>query len=66
MKDNKMWLPIAKAAGLIGYSDQTIRNWIKSGKITAYRIGRSWRINRDDLAQMLEESKTAKMPKDDK
>jgi len=66
MKDNKTWLSIAKAADLIGYSDQTLRNWIKSGKITAYRIGRSWRINRDDLAQMLEESKTAKVPKGDK
>jgi excisionase family DNA binding protein len=35
-------------------SNQTIRRWIKSGRLTAYKPGREWRIRPSDLEEFLE------------
>jgi len=36
-------------------SDRTVRNWIKSGELSAYRVGRQWRISDKDFKQFLRE-----------
>jgi excisionase family DNA binding protein len=36
-------------------SDQTVRRWIKSGKLAAYKPGLEWRIHPSDLEAFLEE-----------
>jgi excisionase family DNA binding protein len=35
-------------------SDQTVRRWIKRGKLTAYKPGKEFRIRSGDLEEFLE------------
>jgi excisionase family DNA binding protein len=43
------------AAWILGVTDQTIKNYIKSGKLKASKIGGEWRINKDKLRAWIEE-----------
>ena len=36
-------------------SETTIIRWIKGGKLPAFRIGKDWRIRKDDLDRFLDE-----------
>ena len=38
-------------------SDQTVRRWVKSGKLAAYKPGKEWRIRPSDLEDFLESRK---------
>lgn len=38
-------------ADMYGVSVRTVWEWIKSGKLKAYRIGRLYRIYKEDLEQ---------------
>jgi putative molybdopterin biosynthesis protein len=42
-------LTLQEAARLLKISDATLRNWIKKGKIPAFREGRAFRVRREDL-----------------
>ena len=43
-------LSISQTADYLQVCDKTVRNLIKSNKLTAYKIGkRSWRIKRSDI-----------------
>jgi len=46
---NKNFISVTEAAHIIGYQRQTIMNWIRSGKLHAERVGRSWLIDRTVL-----------------
>jgi excisionase family DNA binding protein len=35
-------------ASILGLSDITVRDWCKSGKVKAFKIGDKWRIYMDD------------------
>jgi excisionase family DNA binding protein len=37
-------LTLSEVAGLMGVSERTVRRWIKSGKLRAYKPGRDYRI----------------------
>jgi|SRR5918997_39309 excisionase family DNA binding protein len=37
-------LSLSEVAGLMGVSDRTVRRWIKSGKLRAFKPGRDYRI----------------------
>lgn len=43
------WTTIADAADELGVHRNTIRRWIASGRLPAYRAGRSIRIKSADL-----------------
>ena len=43
------WLTIQAAAKYLSLSVPTIRNYLKSGKLTTYRNGRTIRLKRVDL-----------------
>jgi excisionase family DNA binding protein len=45
----KEWLNTAEAAELAGLSEWTVRQWIKLGRVAASKLGRQWRIRREDL-----------------
>src|SRR5918998_6249081 len=49
-------LSLAEVAGLMGVSERTVRRWIKSGKLRAYKPGRDYRIPESALRKFVEES----------
>ncbi|OFW63672.1 hypothetical protein A3A76_04415 [Candidatus Woesebacteria bacterium RIFCSPLOWO2_01_FULL_39_23] len=42
-------LTIREVATLLKYSEATIRSWVKSGKLPAFKIGRKYRIRLRDI-----------------
>ncbi len=44
---------LAAVAEILGCSTKTVRRWIEAGKITAYRVGRTYRIADADLEDYL-------------
>lgn len=46
-------LTIGNVAEHCQVSEKTVRRWIKRGELVAYRLGRQWRIGRDDLEKFL-------------
>lgn len=49
-------LSLAEVAGVMGVSERTVRRWIKSGKLRAYKPGRDYRIPESALRAFVEES----------
>lgn len=47
------YLSVERAADLAEVHADTIRNWIKTGRLTEYRAGRELRVRRDDLHRFL-------------
>lgn len=45
----KMFYSIQSASEVLELSDNTIKGLIYDKKLKAYKIGRQWRITRDDL-----------------
>jgi len=42
-----------ETARILRISYPTIHRWIKSGKLYAIRVGRQWRIRREDVERIL-------------
>jgi len=49
-------LSLSEVAGSMGVSERTVRRWIKSGKLRAYKPGRDYRIPESALRTLVEES----------
>jgi excisionase family DNA binding protein len=49
-------LSLSEVAGLMGVSERTVRRWIKSGKLRAYKPGRDYRIPESAVRAFVEES----------
>src|SRR3954468_12522045 len=49
-------LTVNEIAGYLRVSETTVWRWCNSGKLPAFRIGRSWRIRRADLEQHIQQS----------
>jgi excisionase family DNA binding protein len=49
-------LSLSEVAGLMGVSERTVRRWIKSGKLRAYKPGRDYRIPETAVRTFVEES----------
>lgn len=43
---------IKEVAKIIGYSERTIRQWIKDGKVKAVKIMSEWRIPEDEVERL--------------
>ncbi len=57
-KDKKIdVLTVDEVAKLLKLSKITIYRLIKTGEIPAYKIGASWRVNREDLENYIESKK---------
>jgi excisionase family DNA binding protein len=52
------WLSVEDIAKELSVSIDTVRNWIKQKKLTAYRVGRDYRIKREDYEDFLKKRKT--------
>src|SRR5215212_4143788 len=49
-------LSLSEVAGLMGVSERTVRRWIHSGKLKAYKPGRDYRIPEGAVRELVEES----------
>ena len=49
-------LSLSEVAGLMGVSERTVRRWIKSGKLRAYKPGRDYRIPESAFQKFVAES----------
>ena len=52
------WLTVEDIANDLNVKIDTVRSWIREKKLTAYRVGRDYRIKRTDYEKFLEERKT--------
>ena len=52
-------LSVADVAELVKRTPGAIRNWIRTDQLTATKIGKSYRITRDDLSAFLNRNPTA-------
>lgn len=46
-------LTVAEVARYLRVSETTVWRWCSSGKLPAFRIGRSWRVRREELSQII-------------
>ena len=51
------YLTVAEVAETLKLNQQTVRNWIDAGYLTAFHVGRRVRIVRSDLEELLERSR---------
>ncbi len=49
-------LTVREVAAQLQVTSQTIRNWIDQGVVPAIRVGRAFRIRREDVETMLEQA----------
>src|SRR5215207_4717713 len=49
----EQFLSLEDVASRLQVSDQTVRRWVKSGKLAAYKPGLEYRIRESDLAEFL-------------
>src|SRR5215212_1012982 len=56
-------LSLEDVASRLQVSDQTVRRWIKSGKLAAYKPGLQWRIKPSDLEDFLQARSFPKAPR---
>ncbi len=56
VKGNEI-LTIKQVADYLQLSEMTTYKLVQEGKIPAFKIGRSWRVQKDDLKELIEKLK---------
>ncbi len=51
------YLTLDHVAAILGYKVDTIRRWIKRGRIAAVKIGSEWRITQSELSAFIAQQK---------
>lgn len=46
-------LTLKEAGAYAGFDGETVRDWVKAGKISAFKVGQEWRIEPKELADFL-------------
>jgi excisionase family DNA binding protein len=49
-------LTVTEIAGYLRVSETTVWRWCSTGKLPAFRIGRSWRVRRTDLERHIKQA----------
>ena len=49
-------LTIAEIAESLRVSNRTVRNWIDSGKLKAFKFGLQYRVNKEDFEEFIKNS----------
>ncbi len=52
------WLSVEDIANELKVTVERVRGWIRRKELTAYRVGRDYRIKREDLDAFIREGKT--------
>ena len=53
-------LTIAEIAESLRVSNRTVRNWIDSGKLKAFKFGLQYRVNKKDFEEFIKNSEVKK------
>jgi excisionase family DNA binding protein len=61
MADN--WLTVKEIAEELKVEISTVQGWIREKKLIAYKVGRDYRIKREDYDRFLKERRTDKEEK---
>jgi excisionase family DNA binding protein len=56
------WLTLEQIAEDLHLHIETVREWVRSKQLTAYRLGRAYRVKRADLEQFLAARRTTDGP----
>jgi excisionase family DNA binding protein len=62
LPEDKELLTTEDIAQYLGYHIRTIRLYVREGKLPAIKVGREYRIRREDFEKFLEERKITKPP----
>jgi excisionase family DNA binding protein len=49
------WLSVEEVAQILKMDEETVRRWIRTRQLKAYRFGRDLRIRRDDYDRFVKE-----------
>jgi len=60
LTEEQSFLTLQEVSELLRVSVQTVRRWIKEGRLPAYKVGRAWRIGKVDLDKWLNRQRTPK------
>jgi excisionase family DNA binding protein len=52
------WLTLQDIADELKLHIETVREWVRTKRLAAYRVGRDYRVKRADLDKFLEERRT--------
>ena len=52
------WLTLQEIADELKLHIETVREWVRTKRLIAYRVGRDYRVKRDDLNKFLAERRT--------
>lgn len=47
------WLTVPQVSAELNIHAATVRSWIRSGRLAAVNVGRTWRVRRSDLDRAL-------------
>ncbi|WP_109486271.1 helix-turn-helix domain-containing protein [Occallatibacter savannae] len=53
LKSLERLLTLKEAGSYAGFDGETVRAWVKAGKIGAFKVGQEWRIEPKELADFL-------------
>ena len=60
--DEPEYLKVEEVAARLKLKEKTIRDWIGRGELPAYKLGKEWRIRRDDFDQAMQARRTTAEP----
>ena len=64
--DEPEYLKVEEVAARLKLKEKTIRDWILRGELPAYKLGKEWRIRRDDFDQAMQARRTTAEPAPDR
>lgn len=56
---NEKWVNLVDVAEHLSVSQDTIRNWLKSGKLPVYKAGKQYKFRLSEVDQLLKAGKLA-------
>lgn len=58
MTDGEKLLTPEEVADYLSIAQKTVKDYLRDGKIRGIKIGRAWRVRREDLERFLEDNST--------
>ncbi|MDZ4131564.1 MAG: helix-turn-helix domain-containing protein [Dethiobacteria bacterium] len=52
------YLTVEEAAAILKVRENTVRDWLKSGKLKGHKIGRIWRLTEEAISEFVEKGET--------
>ena len=58
---SKEFLTVERIANELGLSEETVLRWIRKKELKAYRLGKTYRITREDYQEFLDQRYTGRV-----